>query len=402
MSSGAPETSAPPPARKGVRRDELAKVPYVQHVPADGRSVFLAPYFDKSDEKWRLHLPRDDELIPAFGEPVEACYYAQSVQDASRDVYLEFVDVIARHYSFGPVMNATWQLVRRILDCAVVVEKYFLWLALFRKTKNLSIANLVQTDLEFIFGNVRIAYDLMQTIIRELWAKTGRPELRDSFADMVQMEPDDLRRKYELPKPMIEYYSSSKDFFLKARGIRDRIYHYRPADENAIRSIVLCDEAGFALSRNNIFPDMMSSAFDIWPTSKVKPSDLVSVLALESYVTRQTMRATEEFTRALMASIVPLAPISLSHKLFLRSPYAPHLVRLERYLEEQWVEGEISYGIILTGDARTSKQKPTWKIALLQLPFRWWAKLRARLAKRRELGSQKGRAPKVSFWADLL
>jgi hypothetical protein len=38
-----------------------------------------------------------------------------------------------------------------------------------------------------------------------------------------------------------------------------------------------------------------------------------------------------------MASIIPLTPLSQSHKLFLRSPYAPHVLRRDRYLDEQWI-----------------------------------------------------------------
>jgi hypothetical protein len=336
----------PPRSVRGVSSKEFTKVPYIDHVPTDGRTVFLAPYVDKTDNRWKLQVPQGNELTWIFAEPVEACYYANSVADQSRDMYLEIMDVIARHYSFDSVLRTSLELLKRIMNCAVVLEKYFLWLNQFRKTKNLALANLVQTDLEFLFGNVRATYDLMQNILNELWIKTGRPKLKKSFATMVQMSLGDLRSKYGLPEPMIDYYSSSKDFFLRAREIRDHIYHYEPTRNGKIGSIVFCDVDGFALPRDNIFPDMMSSAFDIWPTNKVRPNGLVSVLALVSYVSKNALRATENFSRALLASVIPLKSLSLSYKVFLRSPYVPHVLRLDKYLDEQWIERELSYSLM--------------------------------------------------------
>ena len=167
----------------GLSSKEFAKVPYIHHVPNDGRTVFLAPYVDKTDHKWKVHLPQDDKLGWAFAEPIESCYYSESISDQSKDVYLEIIDVIVQHYSFDSILRTSLELLTRIVDCAVVLEKYFFWLGQFRKTKNLHLANLVQTELEFFFGNVRIVYDLMQTILNELWIKTGRHKLKDSFED---------------------------------------------------------------------------------------------------------------------------------------------------------------------------------------------------------------------------
>jgi hypothetical protein len=330
----------------GVSRKEFDKVPYISHVPADGRTVFLAPHVDKSDNKWKDFVPRGRELVWIFAEPVESCYYAESIADQSKDTYVEIMDVVARHYSFDSVLRTSLELLRRIMNCAVVLEKYFLWLNQFRKTKNLFIADLVQTDLEFLFGNVRSAYDLMQAILGELWTKTKRPKLQGSFAAMVQRSPGDLRSRYGLPQSMIDYYSSSKDFFLATRKIRDSIYHYQTARRDEMKSIVFCDVDGFALSKEHFFPHAMRTVLDIWPTEKTKPNGLVSILALVSHISKKTMEATEEFSRALTATIVPPASLSESHRVFLRSPFVPHLSRLDKYLNEQWVGEEASYSLI--------------------------------------------------------
>jgi hypothetical protein len=321
-------------------------VPYIDHVPTDGRTVFLAPYIDKADNRWKIQVPAGGELKWLFGEPVEACYYADTVADPLKDMYLDIMNVVAQHYSFDSILNACLELLRRIVNCAVVLEKYFIWLNQFRKTHDTRLASMVQTDLEYLFANVRTAYDLMQLILNELWIKTPQPKLRKSFAGMVQMNPSDLRRTYGLPEPMINFYSASKDFFTKAREIRDRIYHYEAALNEEFRSIVLCDVEGFALSKNSIFPDTISTVFDIWPAEKVRTNGLVSVLALISYVAKKTLQASTEFSRALVGSIVPLESISRSYKVYFRSPYGPHILRLDKYLDEQWIDKELSYSLM--------------------------------------------------------
>jgi hypothetical protein len=334
------------PHSRSVDQKEFTKVPYLDHVPTDGRTVFLAPYLDVTDNRWKMQVPKGKELAWIYAEPIEACYYAETVADPSKDLYLEIIDVIARHYSFDSALRTSLELLKRILNCAVVLEKYFQWLHQFRTTKNIRVANMVQTDLEFLFGNVRTAYDLTQTAFNELWIRTKQPKLKSSFASMVQMKADDLRSRYRLPEPMIDFYAAANSFFMKTREIRDRIYHYVPQSTGLIESIVLCDVDGFALPRNNIFPDMMSSAFDIWPSDKVRPNGLVSVLALVSYVSGNLIEATEDFSRALIKSVVPLKSVTSSYRLFLRSPYAPHLLNLKRYLGEQWIVGEFPYSML--------------------------------------------------------
>jgi len=330
-----------------AKREEFAKVPYVHHVPADGRTVFLAPYVDKTDHKWKVHVPSSRGLAWIFAEPVESCYYAELIADQAKDIHVEIMDVIARHYSFDPVLRNALELLRRLLNCAVVLDKYFIWLSQFRRTKNPMLANLVQTDLEFLFGNVRTSYDIMQNMLEELWKKTKQPPLKQgSFRRMVQMTPSNLEQKYGLPKPMIDYYQSTKDFFLTIRKIRDDIYHYQTAPKADLTSIIFCDIEGFALSERHLFVGLKSYAPDIWPTNKIKPNELVSVLALMSYIIIKTVQATEGFSQALAASIIPLESISESYRLFLRSPYVPHLLKLDRYLNEQWIEEGVSYSLM--------------------------------------------------------
>jgi len=316
-----------------VDKDELRKVPYIDYIPLDGRMVFLQPYLDKKDNTFKTFVPQGNKLTWIYAEPVESCYYAEAVIDKSKDIYLRLIDVIARQYSFDSVINTLLGIIRDIENCSVVVEKYFVFLDLFRNTEDVSTSNLITTDLEYFFGNVRSIYDLLQTLIQDLMRRTSKKKLPNRFSRMIRQNSENLRRKYDLPEALIKYYIDTKDFFVKCRDIRDSIYH-RGLDIQ----IVFCTEDGFALQKNPLIPNPLTSKFDIWPEEKIKKNGLVSVLALISYINKRILDDLGTFSQVLTQSIQPLPPISETHKLFFRGPYIHHLLKSEEYLEKQWVK----------------------------------------------------------------
>lgn len=317
-----------------VDKNELRKVPYIDHIPVDGRTVFLQPYLDKEDNTFKMFVPKGNKLTWVFAEPVEACYYAEKIVDKSKDIYIELVDVVARHYSFASAIRTLLTIIRDIENCSVVVEKYFVFLDRYKDTKDVLTYNLITTDLEYFFSNVRSFYDLVQKLIQNLWKRASNKNLPNSFHDMVKQEPESLRRKYDLPEPLIRNYIETKDFFVKCRKIRDAIHH-----RGLNIQIVFCTEDGFAFQKNNpLIPSSITSEFDIWPEDKTKRNGLVSVLALISYINKRLLGDTEKFSQALIRSIQPYPPISETHKVFLRGPYTHHLLKAEEYLEKQWID----------------------------------------------------------------
>ena len=280
-----------------------------------------------------MFVPQGNKLTWIFAEPVEGCYYAEEIIDESKDIYLKMIDAIGRHYSFDSVINTLLSAIRDIENCSAVVEKYFVFLDLYRNTKDVLTSNLITTDLEYFFGNVRSLYDLLHDVMKDLWKRTVKKKLPKTFNKMVRKSSEDLKRKYDLPEQLIKYYINTKDFFVKCREIRDSIYH-----RGLNIQIVFCTEDGFALQKNPIFPNPITSKFDIWPEEKIKKNGLVSVLALISYINKRLLEDTDAFSQALIQSIQPPPPISETHKLFLRGPYIRHLLKSEEYLEKQWVE----------------------------------------------------------------
>ncbi len=314
-----------------VSLEELKKIPYLDHFPKDGRIVFSNPYFNPKDKTFKIFIPQAGKIIWLFAEPVESCYYAENILSESTDLYLSVVDIIGRHYSFDSVMQNLWSIIRDVLNCGVAIEKYFVFLDRYRNTNNLMSSSLVATELEYFFGNLRSLYDLLQKIINDLWMRATGKKLPESFNRVVSKEH--LKEKYGLPDPLISYYENAKAFFDKCCLIRDNIYHRGLGVET-----IFCFEDGFALQKDSIFPSPFVSEFDnIWPQKKIKKNGLVSILALMAYVNNEMLRSLNLFSQTLIQTIPPYPTTSEKCKIFLRSPFAHHLIESERYIEEQWI-----------------------------------------------------------------
>jgi hypothetical protein len=226
---------------------------------------------------------------------------------------------------------------RDILNCSAILEKYFIFLDLFQKTKDPLIANLVMTDVEFLFGNIRSLYDSLQVLISDILrhARIGKSaNLPHSFADMVKLEGEELTRKYDLPAPFIEFYANTKDFFLACREIRRGFQH-----QQIDIPVLYCLEEGFALQKESpLFKDPVVTKFNIWPKDKIKQDGLVSLLALISFLNLTLLTHTDLISQALENSLFAPQPTVKEYFVFLRGPYINHLKRSKEFLNEQWVQ----------------------------------------------------------------
>jgi hypothetical protein len=314
-----------------VSREELLKIPYVVNSPTDRRTVFLNPFFDAEQEKWELPFPQEHKIIFLKAEPIQMCYYSDKKLGDS-DLFLKLIDYTARYFSFNPALYSLLGIIKDIFNCGVVVERYFLYLDMFRKNKNTSIMNFVSADLEFLFSNIRSAYDSLQYLISAVWYIEKKKKLPKNFSNAIKCDASALTRKYDLPRSIISCYQSSKDFFEKCKKIRDGIHHLSMNTQ-----IVYCLEDGFALQKDNLLNDPIAKYFDIWSPDKTKKNGLVSILALYAHLTRSFIDSTESFSESLKESISKVPIISPNYKLFLRGPYLRHLVDSGKYLKEHWI-----------------------------------------------------------------
>jgi hypothetical protein len=248
------------------------------------------------------------------------------------DLCLRLIDYTARYFSFSEDLCTLFGIIRDIFNCGVVVEKYFLYLGIFQKDKDISIGNFVSADLEFLFSNIRSAYDSLQCLISVVWYKEKKRQIPRRFSDMVKCDKSTMIKKYHLPNSLIACYQQSKDFFEICKTIRDNIHH-----SNVGVPAVFCLEDGFALGKDRFLSDPIAKIFDIWPSGKTKKNGLVSVLALYAHLNKSFLNDTESFSESLKESCPKVPMISTKYTLFLRGPYLQRLADSDKYLREQWI-----------------------------------------------------------------
>ena len=310
-------------------QEQLQKVPYVDNIPSDGRIIYLGPYFDEDKKEFVMHVPNgNNQLTWIFAKPSQGYYYGISKFNETNDIYLNFINVLMQNYSYDTIIHITKGIIEDIFNCSAFFEKYFILHAHYIKTKDLATSSLIATEIECFFGNIRSLYDLMQTVIKNLWEIETKGQLKPSFASMAEKSKTELKTKYDLTDSLINYYNDTAKLFLIFRKIRDKIYH-----SGLSVNLIFCDEDGFAIDKNDL---TFSKLSHVWPKEKEKENGLVSLLPLFSYITKNIISNLDDLSSALVKSITLNPPISTTHKIFITGPYFNHINNLDKYLDEQW------------------------------------------------------------------
>lgn len=313
----------------------LQQIPYISHIPKDGRSVVLHPYYDHEKNEYFLYHPVGETLHTLWTKPIEMSYWSPYLVNSKIDVHIELFDVIAKHYSFEHVVNEMFRIESDIMNCSTIVGKYFLYMEKYSECKNNAISNMVVTDLEYYFGNIRSLFDLIQSIIKYLWYKEKKKNLPDSFDKMVNKSKVKLKEKYDLSDSLINYYSNSKSLFSFCRKVRNGIIH----SGRDIR-IVFCMEDGFGLTKGKSILKNVPFEENIWPKQFIKQNNIVSILALYSFINIKILDNLSELAITFLKSFEPLPSLSENCNLYQRGFFVHHLVKAHQYLDLQWVKVE--------------------------------------------------------------
>lgn len=317
-----------------ISKAVLAKVPFVSLIPNDGRAISLLPFFEESTGTFKIPFPRPDGIVIAHGKPEQGPYYAKSIVE-ERDLHSELIEYVTLSWSFPSTMSILAGIERDIINCSSVVEKYFFFLKQFRSEKNPMIANLVMTDVEFLFGNIRSLYDSLQMLVGDILINAGKNKSRlpQSYHDMIKLDETKLQEKYSLADPLLKFYADTKQFFLACRTIRVGFQHWR-----IDIPVIFCFNDGFALLKDNTYlQDPVVARFQIWPENKTKENGLVSLLGLIGYLHSTVLAHMDLLADALRASVTTPPPISQEFKVFFRGPHIRHLKISNEYLNEQWI-----------------------------------------------------------------
>jgi hypothetical protein len=317
-------------------RSAGAIIPYISFFPKDGRAISIVPYFDEITKDFRLPVINNPNTTFVFADPVQSVYFAKELMNEN-DLHVNLIEFITTLWSFPSTMEILGGIERDIINCSSVVEKFFILLDRYRSTKDNMISNLMLTDIEFLFGNIRSLYDSLEVLIVDLTRKAHKKFiLPNSFNDVAKLNDAQIMTKFQIDIPLLNFYSRTREFFSACRTIRVGFQHSR-----IDIPIVFCFEDGFALSKDNVyFKDPIVSQFKIWPDNRTKENGLVSVLGLMAYLNGTVLTHLDILTEALKATLPSQEPITRDYKVFFRAPHNSHLRKSGEYQDRQWIAPE--------------------------------------------------------------
>jgi len=202
-----------------MKEEELRKIPYLTHIPRDGRQIKTTAYYDEPTGEWIFMFPAAPDEIGriAGGAPVRAEYFARQVADSTRDIELPLSTLICQRLSWPEVMMRLEPIESDIHLFCDILEKFEL--ISHRASNDSFAAYLAASELEFLIRVVRSTYDQLQKLAKALAATIVKPDgsgkqlmkgLPDSFADVslkgeVPRSQQEIENKYDMPAPMASF-----------------------------------------------------------------------------------------------------------------------------------------------------------------------------------------------------
>ena len=312
-----------------IKISELEKLPYIAGIPAENQTFYGFPYFDEDREQYSIQYFNDNGgIISLYAVPVESFYYSKSKTEIEEDLFTEFFNILICDYSYTFADTLIDEILNDISNLSAIFEKYFIFSNHFSTGSDRYKPVLVRTEIEYFFGVIRSLYDLLQNLIKLFVKNYMKIELPNSYAHMFDNNKKIKSNWPKLPKRFIAYYNSTAKLFFTCRDIRDKIYHYGTTNQ-----FIVHFEEGFGIDQ-----ELLSfSEFNIWPQDKVKKNNIVSLLALFAYVTKDIIQNMNELALVLLEEFKPQNRfISIDYMIFFRGPCTEHLNKLDKYLDEQW------------------------------------------------------------------
>ena len=334
-----------------VNKGELSKLPYLTHVPDDGRMIPLQTYYDHSENCWRTWIVANKKLQEI--RVINLCdgtYVSEKPVSPNKDYRIPFAEIVMKHFCTPEIFERTNQATQDLINCLGYIEKYFILLNHNNKYKDADASVLIQIELEGIFGVHRSFYDLLQRIVNEMHQRYSKQKISipDSFRRVVEKEPDELAKKYHFPDPLIQFYQEKKALFLACRQIRDNIFHHGHSS-----GTIFCFNDGFAVGVDEKPWSTLTNFVNLWPKGKLRDNNVGCVLGVFALIAEDMFKTMAWLGDAIIASFPEPPEASFDLNVYLRNPFTSHLHRLKDYEREQWIAPEhaLSY---MTGELKVT------------------------------------------------
>lgn len=331
--------------KKAVKTDppeEAKKLPYVKHLPNDGRAISNHSFYDYENKDWILHIPIGHGKLAriAGGEVVVGSYLASQPANPSKDLEFPLGTFLIQHLSFRDIINLLYGLESDFHNCSSILEKYLL-ISLQSKEQRDGAIQLLVAELEYLVIIVRSIYDLLQKIsklaaalIRNLHEPHNRivKELPDSFAKVVmhgsrRRSKDEIIQQYQLPPPLAGFYVAESEHFQWLRDLRVAIEHHGKSP-----GLIFNIGDGIAIkSDEEPWPFL-----PIWRPELLKPNGLGSLRAVFLYLVLKALELTKQYVKAYASCIAVPPAIGPGYRFYIRDYFSHHLVSLRLTLESPW------------------------------------------------------------------
>lgn len=213
----------------------IEKLAYVQNRPVDGRPIIATIFYQDG----RFHLPyeRGDELM--LLESVDGqrtVYLAKEPAGGQRDLRMHVAELILQQTPLENAEKIAHAIAADIMNFGAILEK--LDLMFEHGLRRLDVTQLVATELEYLFYNVRSIYDQLQRLIADIWQRTqvegrDKQQLPGSFRKVIihgnppeRRSSSQITERYGLPRGLADYYEAEADFLLLCRAVRDSVAHW--------------------------------------------------------------------------------------------------------------------------------------------------------------------------------
>lgn len=323
--------------------DSPADLPYVADgVQLWGRAIFLLPYFSSESTEWFGFFQHPDKSPQrvALVDVVSGAFLASAPLKADQDFFLPLEDLVFQRMSFSG-------LARPLSGLEDVIESFASLLELYEQVSHncqeerTGAPQTAQLLVNHLMVVARTAFDVLQGVCCEACATVQRIDdrtkplmkrLGDSFAKVAlhrdePRTPEALMEKFDMPRPLADFYNSYGPFLARVRDIRDAIVH-----RGHHAGFVFNLDQGLAVATK----ERPWNQLQIWDERSLGHNDLGSLRMLFAYIISEAMAATTRFGETFASCILLPEPLSPANHVFLRGPLNHHLLRLDETLASPW------------------------------------------------------------------
>lgn len=312
----------------------LNELPHINSSNLCGRNIYLIPLWDKLS--WKTWVPIEDgkllELLPVG--VLRSDYLAEAAAHED-DIYIQFLELIWQHLSWPNIMREMSGLATDIHLMATIAAKLEHYHAAQETIGQDLLTTFVNSEVEHLLVISRSMFDLLQAMIAHLWIdhvrfndpvlEKGRKQrpMQATFSKIV-LDGQKLRtaaqitEKYSIPNAMAEMYVKHASFFQSVRTARDHVVHYGKSTDS-----VYATECGFCVNPNTpYFKDFN------WLEEHRYNENIVTLKPWLARLVGQTLEACSDIILSMNSQIGFPPPLAPKHRLFVRNPAAPALLRL--------------------------------------------------------------------------